>query len=545
MRIILTILALLTIVQLSAQEQNYWVLLSDKSSTPYSIDSPAEFLSQRAIDRREMQGIGVDQRDLPADPSYIDQISDIEGVTLRYSSRWFNAIALRCEPSVLPEIEALPFVGLVKNAIKLKGETLPIDAQTIDRPSAVIDSRLPINYGLSENQVKDLNGHILHDLGYEGEGMVIAILDAGFDNVDSMETLAHVRDTDRILSTRDFVDGGVEVYEEHSHGRFVLSCIAGIKDGEAYGTATQASFHLLRTEDVGSESTVEEFNWIAAAEYADSVGADVLNTSLGYTNYDDEEDSYTYEDMDGNTAWITQGADVAASRGMLVVNSAGNSGTQDFHFIGAPADADSVLAIGSIDADSLHTSFSSFGPSFDGRVKPNVCAQGRLAAGIDGDDEVVLINGTSFSSPILAGLATCLWQAAPEATNMQVFEAIEMSAHLYSNPNDSLGYGIPNFGAALEILEEFTSGLSEPDANAFVLYPNPSAGNIELRFSSSFNLSQLTIDVYDIQGRAVLNEVEAISTQRIRMNTSNLSTGVYVIRVNDGERTSEQVFVRE
>ena len=545
MRTILILLTLLSMLQISAQEQNYWVLLSDKSATPYSIDNPAEFLSQRAIDRRDNQEIAIDQRDLPVDPAYINQVSDIEGVTIRYSSRWFNAIALRCEPSVLSEIQALPFVGLIKSAIRLKGETLPIGAQPVDRPNAVIDTRLPINYGLSENQVKDLNGHVLHDLGYEGEGMVIAILDSGFDNVDSMETLAHVRDTDRILSTRDFVEGDLEVYDEHSHGRYVLSCIAGIKEGEAYGTATQASFHLLRTEDVGSESTVEEFNWIAAAEYADSVGADVLNTSLGYTNFDDEEDSYFYEDMDGNTAWITQGADVAASRGMLVVNSAGNSATQDFHFIGAPADADSVLAIGSIDADSLHTSFSSFGPSFDGRVKPNVCAQGRLAAGINRDDEVVLINGTSFSSPILAGLATCLWQASPEATNMQVFEAIEMSAHLYSSPNDSLGYGIPNFGAALEILEEFTSGIKESDENAFVLYPNPSSGNIELRFSSTFNLTRLSIAVYDIQGRAVLNEVESISAQRVRILTTKLSSGVYVVRVNDGERTSEQIFVRE
>lgn len=544
MRLLLIILALVSIEQMSAQKQNYWVLLNDKSSTPFSIENPQEYLSQRAIDRRESQGISIDSRDLPVDPNYIGQLSDIEGVGIRYSSKWFNAVAVRCEPSLLTQIEALPFVGLVKSARKLKGQTLPIDAE-IARVETTVDQRLPINYGLSENQVKDLNGHILHDLGYEGEGMVIAILDSGFDNVDSMASLAHVRDTDRILSTRDFVEGDTEVYDEHSHGRYVLSCIAGIIEGQAYGTATQASFHLLRTEDVSSETTVEEFNWIAGAEYADSVGADVLNTSLGYINYDDEEDSYTYEDMDGNTAWITQGADIAASTGMLVVNSAGNSGSSDFHYIGAPADADSVLAIGSIDADSLHTSFSSFGPSFDGRVKPNVCAQGRLAAGINENDEVVLINGTSFSSPILAGLATCLWQAVPEATNMEVFHAIEMSADHFDNPNDSLGYGIPNFAEALDILEEFTSGLDEATVDGFSLYPNPSSGYIDLHISDQINPSSRIISIFDMQGRELDPILEQRLPERIRIDITELSSGIYVVKVSDGISSSEQVFIKE
>lgn len=530
-------------LSLNAQNPDFWVLLSDKADTPYSLSSPIEFLSQRSIDRRTNQGILLDNKDLPVDPAYIAQVSAIPGVEFRYASKWFNALSIRCDSSILGQIQSLPFVAQVK-AIQ---ELSPKDWPEIDRPMESIiaapSQRLPIDYGFSANQVMDLNGHLLHDQGFEGEGMHMAILDSGFDRVDSMGAFTALFDENRILSTRDFVDGDDEVYVGHSHGRFVLSCIAGIIEGQAYGTAVNASFHLLRTEDVASETTIEEFNWIAAAEYADSVGADVLNTSLGYTNFDTTAESYTYSDMDGNTAWITRGADIAASRGMLVINSAGNSGAQPFHFIGAPADGDSVLSIGSVDPDSAHTNFSSFGPSFDGRVKPNVCAQGRSAVVINELNLAQTANGTSFSSPILAGLATCLWQSIPQATNMEVFHAIEMSAHLYSSPNDSLGHGIPDFGAAQEILQELTSGLSESSEEAFVLYPNPASSVLNILAVDPL-LTDVDIRLVDMTGRSVGVVLREISSRQVLLEIQDLRAGQYVIQLNHAEGTSEQVFIK-
>ncbi len=543
LKYLLLALVLIQSLRYNAQNPDFWVLLTDKTNTPYSLNDPDEFLSQRSLDRRVNQGINLDHRDLPVDPDYIQQVASLPGVEFRYASKWFNALSIRCDSSILEEVEAMPFVENIKSIQQLSPKSWPEDDRPIEIEFNTSPQRLPIEYGLSANQVKDLNGHVLHEQGYEGEGMVMAILDSGFDRVDSMGAFSALFDESRIISTRDFVDIDDDVYIGHSHGRFVLSCIAGIKEGQAYGTAVNASFHLLRTEDTASETTIEEFNWIAGAEYADSVGADVLNTSLGYTNFDSEAESYTYEDMDGNTTWITRGADIAASRGMLVVNSAGNSGAGDFHFIGAPADGDSVLTVGSIDADSSHTNFSSFGPSFDGRVKPNICAQGRASIAINGSNEVQPVNGTSFSSPILAGLATCLWQAVPHATNMDVFHAIEMSADLYNAPNDSLGYGIPNFGAALEILQELASGIEEIEIDEFLAYPNPAFQAVNLLSRDVLPMSYI-VQVIDLRGALAEIPMRTISQRQVQMDVRSLSAGQYIIRVIHDEESTEIPFIK-
>ncbi len=532
-------------IQCSAQVQyDFWVLLSDKTNSPYSLTEPAAFLSERAIQRRTNQSISLDQKDIPVDPAYLQELRNIPELDFKYASKWFNAAVIRCDSSILPSITALPFVTQIKKTISLKSEKETLLEEVVQHIGQISNTRLPIAYGLSANQIMDLNGQALHDQGYQGEGMVIAILDSGFDNVDSMSSFTTLFQEGRILSTHDFVEGDVDVYDEHSHGRYVLSCIAGIKEGEAYGTAVNASFHLLRTEDVDSETHVEEYNWIAGAEYADSTGADVLNTSLGYTIFDSLQVNYTYEDMDGNTAWITQGADIAASRGMLVVNSAGNSANSEFHYIGAPADGDSVLAVGSVRADSLHSGFSSFGPSFDGRVKPNVCAQGSQAIGINGADEVVAISGTSFSSPILAGLATCLWQAVPGATNMEVFGAIEMSADHYLNPNDSLGYGIPDFGAALFFLQEMV-GLREIDGTNIQLFPNPVSDYFRVILNEGMDVNELRISAWDIRGAESRLNYQPTGARHLRIDSSSLSQGMYFLRITSETGRFDLRFVKE
>jgi len=525
---------------------NFWVLLSDKTNSPFSFSSPEAFLSDRAIQRRSVQFIALDMKDIPVDPAYRSAVIAINGVQYRYASKWFNALAIRCDSASMLQVAALPFVTEVRRAITIKYDHKQIIDERIPAEIGItlMNQRLPIDYGLSANQIMDMNGQVLHDLGYTGQGMVMAILDSGFDNVDSMLAFADLRNEGRILSTHDFVQGDEEVYDEHSHGRYVLSTIAGIIPGLAYGTAVSASFHLLRTEDVDSETTVEEYNWIAAAEYADSAGADVLNTSLGYTDFDSLQVSYTYEDMDGNTAWITRGADIAASRGMLIVNSAGNSGNGAFHYISAPADGDSVLAVGSVNPDSLHTGFSSFGPSFDGRVKPNVCAQGFQSIGVNRDDVVVAINGTSFSSPILAGMATCLWQAVPGATNMEVFNAIQMSADHYSDPNDSLGYGIPNFGVALELLQEMV-GLYELESSKTLLFPNPVQDQFQVLLEPGMDRSSISIQAIDMKGSKLELSFKFNSEQSVQIDAWNLSMGMYTLIIQNNTHRLNMRFIKE
>ena len=550
MRVTTFILVTLTmlfssIAQLHAQNSyNFWVLLTDKANSPFSISEPQSFLSERAIQRRISQSINVDMKDIPVDPAYIQQVSALTGVQYKYASKWFNALVVICDSSLLPSISALPFVSQIRRAIPMHSDLKPV-TEGHDFPSVMNEGfRLPINYGLSSNQIMDLNGQALHDQGFQGEGMVIAILDSGFDQADVMTAFEPVFSEGRVLSTFDFVDGDTEVYNEHNHGRYVFSTIAGIIPGLAYGTAVNASFHLLRTEDVDSETHVEEYNWIVAAEYADSAGADVLNTSLGYTEFDSLQVNYTYTDMDGNSTWITRGADIAASRGMLVVNSAGNSGNSSFHYISAPADGDSVLAVGSIQADSLHSGFSSFGPSFDGRVKPNVCAQGTQAIGINSADEVVTINGTSFSSPIVAGLATCLWQAVPGATNMQVFEAIQMSADHYQNPNDSLGYGIPNFGIALELLQELV-GLQEIGISDFQVYPNPVNESFRIIIKEGIKFNELELIAWDMKGAKTNLSFNWSNDRVLEVNVINLEHGLYILKLRSNEFSKELRFIKE
>ena len=258
-----------------------------------------------------------------------------------------------------------------------------------------------------------LKGDILHNRDLKGKGKLIAILDAGFSRVDEMIAFEELFAENRILGTKDFVQRNNNVFDEHTHGMMVLSTMGAENKGQIIGTSPEASFWLLRTEDVDSENLIEEYNWLCAAEFADSVGADIINSSLGYTTFDDAGQNHTYTDMDGRTAPVSIAATIAAQKGMIVVNSAGNSGSGSWHFIGAPADADSILSVGAVDENADFAWFSSYGPSFDGRVKPTVVAQGRNTIVATSNNGTLTGNGTSFSSPIVAGLSACLWEAHP------------------------------------------------------------------------------------------------------------------------------------
>ncbi len=310
------------------------------------------------------------------------------------------------------------------------------------------------DYGQAFNQINMLNGIPLHDLGYDGAGMTIAVLDAGFLNANVLSAFDSLWLNNQIIGYKDFVSPlAPDIFGSHTHGTSVLSTMGANLPAEMVGTAPKADYWLLRSEDDATEYLIEELNWASAAEYADSVGVDVINSSLVYNTFDDPAQDHTYAYMDGNTTPITIAADLAASKGILVVNSAGNSGSSSWHYIGAPADGDSVFSIGAVNSSGVYASFSSTGPTYDGRIKPNVVAQGQGSTIISAySGNVISGNGTSFSSPITAGMVASLWQAHPDKKNTEIMEAIQQSATQALNPDSLLGFGIPDYFAAHTLL---------------------------------------------------------------------------------------------
>jgi subtilisin family serine protease len=379
-----------------------------------------------------------------------------------------------------------------------------------------------------------INGIPLHEAGYTGEGVWIGVFDGGFSFALQDLSLQNLMNSDRVLGTKNFVDGDDDVYQRSTHGSYVLSTMAGNLEDSLIGTAPDASYLLCITEDVQVERRIEEANWAAAAEYADSVGIDVINTSLGYTLFDSDEESYTYEDLDGSTTLITRASNIAAEKGMLIVTSAGNSGNSSWFYIGAPADGDNVLAIGAVRPDETIASFSSRGPRVDGAIKPNIVAQGQSTVLANLGDGIRTANGTSFSSPIIAGMAASLWQAVPQASSEELFDAIEQSAHLYQNPNDSLGYGIPDFELALEELQQVT-GTRELSSgkNELTIYPNPIAEGEMLNFKVPEDFgSVITFELFDITGKMVVNRrLPAYDGLARLQSMPALNNGFYIVSI--------------
>jgi len=521
----------------------YWVQFSDKNNSPFSLSHPAQFLSAEAITRRAKFQIPYDERDLPVNESYVNEVLALGNCAMVNRSKWFNAITIYSEDSLLIEdIAQLPFVSEVRSVeVTVQGDKEKFALQPFSEKSKddVAYSELAKSYGPSFRQTEMLNGHVLHELGYTGKNINIAVLDAGWWRADILPAFDKLRNENRIVAVRDFVDGGEDVYDHSNHGTFVLSLMAGIIPDSLCGTAVDANYWLFRTEEAASEYVVEEDNWVAAAEVCDSLGIDVINSSLGYSLFDDPDHNHSKTEMDGNTTRVTIAADIAAEKGILVVNSAGNSGNNRWHIITAPSDGDSVLCVGAVDANLSHAVFSSFGPSADGDVKPNVCAMGYDCVIADLDSTIRLGNGTSFSSPITAGMAACLWQAFPEKKNMQIFDAIEKSAHLFSNPNDSLGYGMPDFWQAFRSLQ---TEIHQSGNIQLEVWPNP--------FSTSFNITIQTangceaeIEMVDAAGRIVYGKKSFVLNSPVSIlrvdELSTLSIGRYVIRIVTDEEVLE------
>ncbi|MFP9112832.1 S8 family serine peptidase [Flavobacterium sp. RHBU_3] len=503
-------------------QQDAWVYFTDKPDTDYYLANPLEMLSQKALDRRTNQGIALDEKDVPIHPEYIDGVTTATGITVMAKSKWLNAMHVRGTIEDITALTSLSYVASVDfaddtlNGKPAKAKTKPTNKQ--------LETQTEYNYGTGATQIQMLNGHLLHQANFTGTGMTIAVLDAGFPNTDSSPVMQHLYDNNLVLGGHNFVENSDNVYTGGSHGTMVLSTMGGYADNQLVGTAPDAFYYLFVTESMTYENPVEESFWVEAAEEADSLGVDVINTSLGYFTYENAAYSYTYDEMDGQTAFISRGADIAFSRGMFIVVSAGNSGFGANPHIGVPADAVNVLTVGAVDSSEQYAYFSSIGPSADNRIKPDVMAMGLGSAYAATDGNIYTGNGTSFSSPITAGLVACLWQALPDLTNAELLQLIKQSADRYTTPNAYYGYGIPDFWAA------YQSTLDTPkaDKNGITVYPNPVNDVVNINLPEG---EAAYFVLYNNLGQIVMKT--QLTTAKNQVDISRLSAGIYNYRIEN------------
>jgi hypothetical protein len=528
---------------LSAQNKLYWITFKDKNYNSYSVSKPQQFLSEKAIERRKKQNIAITKQDLPLSDLYIHLVENTGAVVLK-KSKWFNAVLVKTTTEM--QIETIGnylFVKSIKE-MSVSANTSSINKFETENTQMVVpqesfsaDRTNVYDYGLSLNQANQIGVDCMHNSGFNGTGVVVAVLDAGFFNVNILPAFDSLRNNNQILGCRDFVTGDTLVYEDNQHGMMVLSSMGGNLPGRLVGTAPKAKYWLIRTEDAATETMQEEINWVVGAEFADSVGADIINSSLGYSYFDNTAENHTYADMDGNTTIITKAADWAASKGIFVCSSAGNSAGFPWFKITAPADADSILTVGAVDSAGFVTSFSSRGPTFDGRIKPNVAAKGYQSVVAAPWGDILQGNGTSFSSPITAGAVACLWQANSSKTNMELLSAIQQSANQATAPDTLIGYGIPNFCTANLIL----TGINENTANEneFAVFPNPFFNQLTFNYNST-KKGKVKILLFDVSGRCVA-EQEFFALENKNTFTINgldkLSKGIYYIQLTDSENT--------
>lgn len=517
----------------------YWVKFTDKNGSPYSISSPNAFLSAKSIARRTNQGIAVDVTDLPVNQTYINQVN-ATGAQVFQRSKWMNAAIVIVNNST--QLSAINNLTCVASSMPVGKYYKTKEDELVPVNNAFRTSQTTAyNYGNSFTQVNQIGVDCMHENGYRGQNIIIGVLDSGFDNVNNNANFDSLRNEGRILGTRDIVAGNSSVYEDHNHGAMVLSTIVGNTPGQLIGTGPKASVYLIRTEDVFSEKLIEEANWIVGAEFADSVGVDIVTTSLGYTTFDNSADNHTYADLDGKTAMMSIASTMAARKGIFVLNAAGNEGGGAWNYVGVPADADSICSVGAVNGSGIHASFSSVGPTADGRIKPDVSTMGQGAYVCAPSGAFFGGNGTSFACPIMAGAVACLWQANPTRTNMELLNAIRATASKSSNPDNEYGWGIPNICSAHNYLNGTTLNVAENRLISFDMFPNPANQQITVKLSEAFE----NIVVVDVLGKKVETTVIKSENNTFTLSLANLSNGIYFMTVKTSKGLVNQKFLKE
>jgi len=517
----------------------FWVRFKDKQNNSYSLSNPLQFLSQQSLDRRSNQGLVLDSTDLPVSPAYVDSIMPYINRVVHYI-KWFNLVVVQINDNTFADsIKRFPFVDSVAPIITYLDKSLSV-TNKLEAGGTPIDQQIiyPDVHGAAYHQLNMMNGDLLYQMGYRGQGMLIAMMDNGCNGVNTLHAFDSVRP--HILDSWNFVDPQETIYNDstsNAHGAETLGCIAGNLPYQYVGSAPDANFALYHTEDNTAEWAMEEYNWAAAAERADSMGAQVFTTSLGYSIFDDNLGSIAYSDLTGNKTMITLAGNRAFSKGILVFNSAGNEGQQPWYYIIAPADGDSIITVGAVDSARNVAAFSSRGPNAAGRIKPDLCAQGAVVA-ILYNGQPSTNGGTSFSCPLLAGCAACLWQAFPTKTAQEIKDAIMISADHFWSPDNNHGYGIPDFYNAYLLLKTNYNGNILRLSNDAAVYPSPFTTQLNVSLYNA-NAGYRTIELFDMLGRKVFSKqvylrqgtFEIVTLQ----NLDGLNEGEYFLRI-DGQQ---------
>ncbi|MDW3190907.1 MAG: S8 family serine peptidase [Cytophagales bacterium] len=498
-----------------AQVNRYMVFFNDKANSPYSIENPSAYLTQRAIDRRTNQNIAITEEDLPVNPGYIDGIRELE-VETYFTTKWMNGVLIQTEPGKLASIEALTYVSHIEFVAPNQRLTVQVTAD----PGFTGNQNFSPGELNNRSQRNMLGAIDMNEAGFTGADVQIALMDGGYRNVNTSSYFSYLFTSGQYLGGKDYVTNGNNAFQYSTHGTGALSTIVGDAGTEFRGVAYESPVLLLVTEDVATEYRIEEYNWLFGAEYADSLGIDILSTSLGYTDFDDPSMSYTNQDLDGATAVITRAAELAFSKGMFVVTSAGNSGDSAWRLISTPADGPNVLAVGAVNNTRIRADFSSVGPSADGRIKPDVMAQGSPSFLFRSD--FTTSSGTSFSAPLVTGLAAGLWQANPDWNNVQLLQAIKARGSQADAPNNLVGYGIPHFE-----LNRVLTVDEEPLKWSF--YPNPiTTGSMTLE-SLNANLEEVLL--FNESGQEVTISIPLSEPRKIQLDLTDKASGIYFLKL--------------
>lgn len=517
-----------------------WVFLKDKgTNAAYYLAHPELYLSPRAVERRSKYGIPIDITDIPVEKSYLQAIQK-SGVQIKGVSNWLNAVCVEGTENQIHNLQNLPFVKDIKAHTTYRRKVEEVHENTNFNSIAKTNSY----YGSAFVQNDMIGIPCIHAAGYTGTNIIVTLMDSGFRNADTLSCFKHVFLSGRLLNTYDFVDNQPTAWDEDGHGTLVWSTIAAKLPNVIVGTAPDAKFILYRTEQVSAEVNQEEVNWLLASQRADSLGTDIIHSSLGYSIFDPGETSYTYADMDGKTTIITQAAVMARRKGIMITNSAGNEGTSSWGYITAPSDADSILCVGAVDAAKNRAAFSSYGPSSDGRIKPDVMAMGVATACVSGNSgNVVTANGTSLSGPLIAGLSACLLQAKNTLTPIQLVNAIRNSGDRASSPDNFYGYGVPDGCAAMSAITSIEN--TQKENFTAEVYPNPAQNMLYLKYKGV--QGKTLVYIYNTAGQKVYQEIFYLTSTDgiIPVDIHALPTGSFWVQLQNTTCTLYKLFIKE
>lgn len=520
---VLSLVFFLVAFSLQAQDDRYMVFFKDKQGTAFDISNPSAFLSARAIERRLRQKLQVVEQDLPVSTTYVNGVK-ATGATVIHSTRWMNGVLVACDDDERAALESLPYVSHIEY-VAPGGKPMPSGRRKVGaRTTDVKESQV------TANQLSLVGINDMHAAGYTGEGIHIAVMDAGFPGVNTAGAFSHIFEDNRLIDAYDFVHDDPDAFVLSNHGTNVLSVIAGYLPDAYTGSAYGASFHLYITEDVSGEYRIEEYNWLFAAERADSAGADIISTSLGYNTFDDPSMNYDKSQLDGKTTVIARAAKLAAERGITIVSSAGNEGNNAWETITTPADSEYVLAVAATNAHGVRSSISSIGPSADGRIKPDVGAMGVGVSVVNPSGNLGMASGTSLAAPIVTGLLAGIWQKYPHLSNLQLLDAVRSTASQAENPDHLLGYGIPNFRAVSNLLDW------QPQEKPMVVAPNPVTDTLVIRPDEPEE-EKAIVEILSLQGQVLSSQESTFDwiARGFQADCSKLAAGMYLLRVRTGQ----------